>query len=398
MNLVIFFIVFKFHYSPRATQNFHQSLNWNQFEILLPSSRDDLILELTKKPRSEPLLLMGDYDNYPSIIRDELANEWKVSAKFHDFQSWVTETGRHPKLILNYPYPSKIYLGVFKNSHDYIEYSIKIRPIQKDECIYRCKNSDCSFNICKCYQFEDIGDDCSIKAQKISIKSQKTLWFHRFEWKFLRVDKNYNRLGLVLASHQPRLRIFGLSTDDSEILPGFFNYQSQYFIKNKVDSYKINVEGEGKDYWLFGIYCEGLEDCDISITVNHSNSPSNGHIVVIVSSVISVFILCISVPIIIKFIVHFRRKRHARVTNIPENLKKLELEKLCPTVKYSKTYQFTNCSICLEEFKFNAFIKILQCKHMFHSSCIEEWYQAKSFCPLCKSSMSQDETLIIREV
>lgn len=398
MNLVLFLIVYKFHNSPKADQNFHQSENWNQFEILLPSSNGDLILELIKQPRSEPLLLMGDYNNYPNITRDESSNQWKVDAKFNDFQSWVTVTERHPKFILNYPYPSKIYLGVFKNSHDYIEYSIKIRQIQKDDCIYRCKNSECSLTVCKCYEFEDIGDDCRVKAQKISIKSQKTLWFHGFEWKFLRVDPNYNRLGLVLASHQPRLRIFGLSTDNSYTLPGFFNYESHYFIKDKIDSFKINVKGKDKDFWLFGIFCEGFENCDLSITVNHSNSSSDGHIVVIVSSVISVFIFCVSVPIIIKFLIYIRRKKRARITASPENKKRLMLEKLYPTVRYSKSHQFTNCSICLEEFKSSSFIKILQCAHIFHSSCIEEWYQAKSFCPLCKSSMSQDETLIIREV
>jgi hypothetical protein len=44
------------------------------------------------------------------------------------------------------------------------------------------------------------------------------------------------------------------------------------------------------------------------------------------------------------------------------------------------------CSICLEEAVEGEDIKVLFCKHWFHSNCISMWvrYKADESCPLCK--------------
>ena len=45
----------------------------------------------------------------------------------------------------------------------------------------------------------------------------------------------------------------------------------------------------------------------------------------------------------------------------------------------------TTCSTCLEDFKENEEISILQCKHYFHTSCAIKWLsENKSACSLCK--------------
>lgn len=44
-----------------------------------------------------------------------------------------------------------------------------------------------------------------------------------------------------------------------------------------------------------------------------------------------------------------------------------------------------NCAICLEDFKKSEKIKILDCKHNFHSDCINPWLsQYSNKCPLCR--------------
>jgi hypothetical protein len=45
----------------------------------------------------------------------------------------------------------------------------------------------------------------------------------------------------------------------------------------------------------------------------------------------------------------------------------------------------TTCSTCLEDFKENEEISILQCKHFFHTTCAIKWLsENKSACSLCK--------------
>ena len=45
----------------------------------------------------------------------------------------------------------------------------------------------------------------------------------------------------------------------------------------------------------------------------------------------------------------------------------------------------TTCSTCLEDFKENEEISILQCKHYFHTSCAIKWLsENRSACSLCK--------------
>ena len=62
--------------------------------------------------------------------------------------------------------------------------------------------------------------------------------------------------------------------------------------------------------------------------------------------------------------------------------KMLYLMQIC--VQKSET-DYEVCSICMELLNENNEIKILdQCKHRFHSNCIQKWFQFKSCCPCCR--------------
>ena len=57
------------------------------------------------------------------------------------------------------------------------------------------------------------------------------------------------------------------------------------------------------------------------------------------------------------------------------------------TIKYEdiKTPdKYTSCSICISNFKKNNYISILECSHLFHEKCINEWTKYKSECPICR--------------
>ena len=45
------------------------------------------------------------------------------------------------------------------------------------------------------------------------------------------------------------------------------------------------------------------------------------------------------------------------------------------------------CVICKELFKENEFIRILNCSHVFHINCIDEWFKDNKICPICKKDV-----------
>ncbi|GLJ48716.1 hypothetical protein SUGI_1027380 [Cryptomeria japonica] len=49
--------------------------------------------------------------------------------------------------------------------------------------------------------------------------------------------------------------------------------------------------------------------------------------------------------------------------------------------------QDRSCSICLEDYKFNEQLRmIMDCRHVYHVHCIDEWLTRHPSCPLCRNS------------
>ena len=74
--------------------------------------------------------------------------------------------------------------------------------------------------------------------------------------------------------------------------------------------------------------------------------------------------------------------------------------KMFTIVKDEKCCKKSECSICLEKLsqkKDKSFMPIkLPCKHMFHYSCISEWYTNNQSCPVCRKEINifKDKTYI----
>mmetsp|Transcript_44851 Transcript_44851/g.72033 ORF Transcript_44851/g.72033 Transcript_44851/m.72033 type:complete len:425 (+) Transcript_44851:165-1439(+) len=49
----------------------------------------------------------------------------------------------------------------------------------------------------------------------------------------------------------------------------------------------------------------------------------------------------------------------------------------------------STCVICLEDFKNGENIKVLPCKHGFHTQCIMPWFERSGDCPICKKGYNQ---------
>ena len=65
--------------------------------------------------------------------------------------------------------------------------------------------------------------------------------------------------------------------------------------------------------------------------------------------------------------------------NNNENMKPLLLKK-----EKIELNNDENCTVCLDPFKIDDIITILNCNHKYHYNCIKQWTEKERSCPLCR--------------
>jgi hypothetical protein len=70
-------------------------------------------------------------------------------------------------------------------------------------------------------------------------------------------------------------------------------------------------------------------------------------------------------------------------TGIDEETKRSLPESVLKNVK-KLPEEKKNCVICMEEFGDNDVILTVPCYHIFHQSCVMEWFKIENTCPICK--------------
>lgn len=56
-----------------------------------------------------------------------------------------------------------------------------------------------------------------------------------------------------------------------------------------------------------------------------------------------------------------------------------------------KDSEYDTCPICLVEFSENEQVKELPCQHLFHPPCVDTWLNVSQLCPMCKSSVLNNQ-------
>lgn len=84
-----------------------------------------------------------------------------------------------------------------------------------------------------------------------------------------------------------------------------------------------------------------------------------------------------------------REESHLHIREVSRNLglSSDELDRLRSNTfveNSPRKKQWTNCTICLEDFKEKQKIWGLPCTHEFHSPCAGHWLQKNRLCPICR--------------
>ena len=61
---------------------------------------------------------------------------------------------------------------------------------------------------------------------------------------------------------------------------------------------------------------------------------------------------------------------------------------LVKTQPYNTTdKKYEECSICTDKYDKNEEVSVLDCGHIYHPKCINEWGKYKPSCPVCKAEI-----------
>ena len=62
---------------------------------------------------------------------------------------------------------------------------------------------------------------------------------------------------------------------------------------------------------------------------------------------------------------------------------------LVKTQPYDTTDKnYEECSICTDKYEKKEEVSVLDCGHVYHPKCINEWAKYKPTCPVCKAEIS----------
>ena len=93
---------------------------------------------------------------------------------------------------------------------------------------------------------------------------------------------------------------------------------------------------------------------------------------------------------------HYRKRRQIskeKNKRMRENIYKESVNTICVIchdIMYEDENIFTKCFQCFDKRKnFDKRVQLNNCNHVFHESCIKEWYYIKNNCPICRNEINE---------
>ncbi|CAG9321879.1 unnamed protein product [Blepharisma stoltei] len=381
-------------------QIINQDKTWNYFKINPQQSKriyTRIWLQIISKP-SDAFPVLAISDNFPSFGNADFS----INTKKADYEGWYSGLTYQSIFLQSTELTNNTYIGIGNSQFYQGQISYTIGADSSDDIL--CPKNDCNdrgacitLGKCAC-KFGYIGPSCDIKAYKISSKpfliengqsnadygyiDLKNVSSQKFD---LKIVWNNENLGEILLNYDGNLPTF---------LPSSVNNCSSMFLSKSpaAQTLPINKSGKGRYLYLLFILNKGQPSSLINYTIYYtekSDSSNEFILIYIIISVLGVFILLSTTIIIIwkKW-----KKERVRIALESPGLSSTLVNKNYPAMKYqdikNKKGIDTTCAICFEAFKLVSIVRKLHCNHLFHGTCIEEWFKANRTCCLCKRDCS----------
>ena len=72
---------------------------------------------------------------------------------------------------------------------------------------------------------------------------------------------------------------------------------------------------------------------------------------------------------------------------VEEQIKKTMLERVTMKSGDVEVEKESSCTVCLEAVKVGSSVYDIDCKHIFHKECLENWRKEKDTCPCCRANL-----------
>lgn len=390
--------------NPGTTSIYTQTERWNYISLVSTASMSQQgTIRVTLNYEESPgtvLALAIQRSSVPTFID----NRSNIRADYIDYNGWKNARNSH-YIIVPYSYleaQQHVYIGV-GNALDILEtiqYSVAVEYSLEYLCPADCSGyGKCnSANECDCSR-EHIDYDCGVTAQYMDADK----WYSfvvpsgQREYAYYELKDALSLTISVKWNGPSSLIVFDWDKHGNMELPTEDEFYQKTVIAstNSVTETDIAIaDVDGKYIYIAIMNILSTSNRGLGITLSvHAEYEKEGEEMRIILYILIVFSGLILVLWMTASILRCRanrltdrlsaRQSPRRSTGLP----KKTIEEMSFITTFANVAGDKNeslCTICMDEFVMNDYVRKLACDHLFHAKCIEEWFANNSCCCLCK--------------
>ncbi|CAG9313427.1 unnamed protein product [Blepharisma stoltei] len=419
-GILLFFFLYHFSFSLYSL-SIDQSLEvsqdtlWNYVELNTTNIQKQYIsINLLIKRRqfqSFPLLTLN-FDHFPEFSNENISS---VNSNYSDFYSYENQISQHSIILKaeSLMYGQNAYVGVAypNNQNGLIKY--KLTFTQSDD--YIC-SSDCSgfgkcgdLDSCLC-QENYASRNCGIRPSLLYLNKGTAMQVDNDKIGYFEADLNdwkENTITINCTYIGERGMIYiGKPTNNIYDLPNSQNYVSWISLNSTSSANILSFDIDISDQrLLFLAVFNNLVDSGrrISIVCQLSKKSSNSESSSI-STVVIITIICsiVSVSLAITILCINRRLSRTQVANETQfavsgiNITTVQHSYPAKHLKdlKNKSEDIKLCVICMEDMTPMTEVRKMMCGHIFHATCIDEWFGHHKYCCICKRNCESPDLMM----
>lgn len=175
----------------------------------------------------------------------------------------------------------------------------------------------------------------------------------------------------------------GLLTDDLTCEEPYIDYYVQQKMSNIMTTTNFRTDGVNILYIDHTLFNSIINYDGIVVEISDNDTGYDNEIaflIFVISFTICVYLLKIFILKICSAINNYKYQKRYKIK----------------TIKFRETLNFDcSCTICLDEFKEDFDVNVLNCNHIFHKQCINEWIETKTpelaKCPNCNKYIFESD-------